>query len=73
LKLHGSANFSPWSFCKSCGREILETSRTKQKSRCENCGIIHADIIKKLSSERYTKMAKEKRIEKRKQKKKEKN
>jgi uncharacterized protein YeeX (DUF496 family) len=68
-RLHGSANFSQYGFCKDCKRDIQDRSRSRKRSRCEICSVNHIIKIKQLSAERVAKERKEKSLaQKRKEK-----
>jgi len=61
-RLHGAANYSQYSFCKDCRKEILDQSRSRKKSRCEICSINHIIKIKQLSAERVSREKREKKL-----------
>jgi|TARA_B110001454_G_C12523187_1_gene351927 hypothetical protein len=61
-RLHGSANFSQYSFCKDCKKAILDMSRSRKRSRCEICSIHHIIKIKQLSAQRVAREKREERI-----------
>ena len=61
VRLMGAAIHSRSGHCKDCNREIINTSRTRPKDRCELCSKSHYAKIHKMSTEYTKKLVREKR------------
>ena len=53
-KLHGAANLSKSSFCFDCSKPIIDQSRTRKRTRCDNCRKSHIKKINKIHATRIT-------------------
>ena len=62
VELYGSANFSRYSFCKDCKRQIQDRSRSRKRARCEPCSTQHMIVIKRISATRIAREKKEERL-----------